>query len=207
MEEQQPLELIKRITALSDTGLIYADDEYQRERYEELREISLQLLSIVSNRPLKNLLDFYMPVVDYPTPKVDVRGVVMNQNKEILMTQEREDGKWTIPGGWADVGYSPKEMVVREIEEETGLKTTVERLLAVYDKRCHPHPPQPFYIYKMIFFCKMEGGSLKPGFDIKDAAFFPIDDLPELSLDRILGTQLEQLYRFAMSGDMDVYVD
>ena len=207
MDEQQPLELIKRITALSDTGLVYADDEYHRERYEELREISLQLLSIVSGRPLKLLQDFYMPVVDYPTPKVDVRGFVLNENHEILMAQERQDNKWAIPGGWADVGYSPSEMVVREIEEETGLKTSVVRLLAVYDKKCHPHPPQPYYIYKLIFFCKIERGSLKPGFDMKDVAFFPIDNLPELSQDRVLDTQLAQLYKLAMSGDMDVHVD
>ncbi|MCG2460138.1 NUDIX hydrolase [Flavobacteriaceae bacterium F89] len=207
MEDKQPLELIKRIKALADTGLVYADDEYHRERYEELREIGLQLLSKVSDRPISALRDFYMPVVDYPTPKVDVRGLVLNGNTEILMTQEQEDGHWTIPGGWADVGFTPTEMIVREIEEETGLKTSVIRLLAVYDKKCHPHPPQPLYIYKLNFLCKIEGGVLEPGFDMKDAAFFPISNLPELSQDRILESQLQQLYRLAIEGNMDVYVD
>ncbi len=207
MEENQPLELIKRIKSLSDTGLVYAEDEYHRERYEELREIGLLLLSEVSERPLSALRDFFMPAVDYPTPKVDVRGLVLNGKNEILMTQELEDGNWTIPGGWADIGYTPTEMIVREIEEETGLKTSVVRLLAVYDKKCHPHPPQPFYIYKLNFLCKIEGGNLKPGFDMKDAAFFPIDKLPELSQDRILETQIKQLYRLATEGNMEVYVD
>ena len=85
MDEQQPLELIKRITALSDTGLVYADDEYHRERYEELREISLQLLSIVSGRPLKLLQDFYSGEFNYDLAAKKVtsnEGVFLNFGDE-----------------------------------------------------------------------------------------------------------------------------
>jgi len=146
MEEIQNLELIKRIKALADTGLVYAQDEYDRERYEELRELSLKLLSNVSNQPLTVLNDFFMPENEYPTAKVDVRGLVLNDKNEILMAKEQVDGKWTIPGGWADIGYTPSEVVVKEIKEETGLYCTADRLLAVFDKRKHPHPPQPFYV-------------------------------------------------------------
>lgn len=106
MKEDQPLELVKQIKALADTGLVYAEDEYDRERYVELREISLKLLSNVSNQPLTILNDFFMPEKDYPTVKVDVRGFVLNERNEILLAKERVDGKWTIPGGWADIGYT-----------------------------------------------------------------------------------------------------
>jgi len=107
MKEDQPLELVKQIKALADTGLVYAEDEYDRERYVELREISLKLLSNVSNQPLTILNDFFMPEKNYPTVKVDVRGFVLNERNEILMAKEQVDGKWTIPGGWADIGYTP----------------------------------------------------------------------------------------------------
>ena len=106
MKEDQPLELVKQIKALADTGLVYAEDEYDRERYVELRKISLKLLSNVSNQPLTILNDFFMPEKDYPTVKVDVRGFVLNERNEILLAKERVDGKWTIPGGWADIGYT-----------------------------------------------------------------------------------------------------
>ena len=114
MKEDQDLELIKRIKALA--GLVYSTDEYNRERYTELREISLQLLSHITRQPLAVLNDFFMPEKDYPTVKVDVRGFVLNDTHEILMAKEQVDGKWTIPGGWADIGYTPSEVVLKEIE-------------------------------------------------------------------------------------------
>ncbi|MBU2948533.1 NUDIX hydrolase [Zobellia uliginosa] len=201
------LERLKRIKALAETGLVYAEDEYNRERYEELKEIALELISDVADRPLPVLKDFYMPVIDYPTPKVDVRGLVLNEKNQVLMAKESIDGKWTIPGGWAEVGFPPSSCVTKEIEEETGLDTKVLRLLAVYDKQSHPHPPQPFYIYKLCFLCKLIGGELNHGFDMQDAAFFDIDNLPELSKDRILESQLKQLHTMAVNNLKDVYFD
>ncbi|PIF00656.1 MAG: ADP-ribose pyrophosphatase [Maribacter sp.] len=207
MEKNQDLELIKRIKALADTGLVYAKDGYSKENYKELREISLKLLSHVSRQPLSVLDDFFMPEKDYPTVKVDVRGFVLNDAGGILMAKEQVDGKWTLPGGWADIGYTPSEVVVKEIEEETGLQCSVERLLAVYDKRMHPHPPQPFYIYKLVFLCRLGGGKLAHGFDMDGAAFFKIGELPELSRDRILESQVKQLYTMVTNKDINVYFD
>ncbi|MEO1011366.1 MAG: NUDIX hydrolase [Bacteroidota bacterium] len=207
METAEQLNLVKRIRALADAGLVYSENEYDLERYTELREISLKLLGAMTNSPLEVLKDFFMPVEDYPTPKVDVRGVILNQQGQILLVRESEDGKWTLPGGWADVGHTPSECIVKEIAEETGLEAEVVRLLAVYDKKCHPHPPQPFYIYKLNFLCTITGGELNPSFDIKDVAYFPMDKLPELSKDRMLKSQLEHLYKLAKEADAKVYID
>ncbi len=207
MQPHNVLELIKRIKALSDTGLVYAEDDYNKERYNELKTISLQLMAQVSDESLEKLEDFFMPVTDYPTVKVDVRGFVLNESDEILMAKESIDGKWTIPGGWADIGDTPSEAVIKEIFEETGLVAKVVRLLAVYDKKCHPHPPQPFYIYKLNFLCKIIGGGLKHGFDMQGAGFFPLNRLPELSEDRILRSQIQHLYKLSKDPNSTVYVD
>ena len=207
MKEDQPLELVKRIKALADTGLVFIQDEFDRERYEEIRELSLKLLAHVGNQPLSVLRDFFVPEKDYPTVKVDVRGFVLNERNEILLAKERVDGKWTIPGGWADIGYSPSEVVVKEIEEETGLNCIVDRLLAVYDKRMHMHPPQPFYVYKLIFLCRIQSGTLKHGFDMEGAKFFNIADLPNLSEDRILDAQIQQLFTMVIDNNTNVYFD
>lgn len=206
MSKNNPIELFKRLKSLADTGLVYAEDAYNRERYEEIKEISLELMAQVANEPIQVLKDFFLPVMDYPTVKVDVRGFVLNEMDEILMAKESVDGKWTIPGGWADIGDSPSEAVLKEIKEETGYDSKVVRLLAIYDKRCHSHPPQPFYIYKLIFFCEITGGVLKHGFDMQGADFFSLNKLPELSTDRILESQLRQLFVLAKEKS-EVYFD
>jgi ADP-ribose pyrophosphatase YjhB (NUDIX family) len=207
MKKNGQLELIKRIKALSDAGLAYSENGYDVERFEEIRALSLELMGIITKEPLAVLEDFFLPEKDYPTPKVDIRGLVLNDKKEILLVQERVDGRWTLPGGWGDVGYSPSEVIRKEIVEETGLRADVVRLLAVYDKKCHPHPPQPFYVYKLVFLCKVVEGSIDPSFDILEAKYFDVQDLPELSEDRILKTQIEQLYNMVESTEMKAVFD
>ncbi|WP_136466588.1 NUDIX hydrolase [Flagellimonas onchidii] len=207
MDSKEQLNLIKRIKAISETGLVYSKDGYDRERYEELQQISLELMSSIGNTPLGELQDFFVPQQDYPTPKVDVRAFVLNEKEEVLMAKESIDGKWTIPGGWADIGSTPSEIAVKEVAEETGLKVKVVKLLAIYDKQVHPHPPEPYYIYKLMFLCRIVGGELKAGFDMLDVGFFTLNNLPELSEERILESQLNHLYRLTKSSASDVYFD
>ena len=207
MKKDTPLELIKRVKALAETGLLYAQNEYDTERYVELRKISFELLAEIMNTPLKDLHDFFLPAKDYPTPKVDVRGLVLNEAKEVLLVKESADQKWSLPGGWGEIGFSPSEVIEKEIKEETGLEAKALHLLAVYDKRFHPHPPQPFYVYKMVFYCKAVGGQITSGFDMEGVAYFRVQDLPELSEDRILQSQILQLYEKAVQEDFVPYFD
>lgn len=207
MSPKEQLDAVKRLKDIADIGLIYTDVPYDIERYEELKDISLKLMAHLSNETFAKLDSFFLPQIDYPTPKVDVRGLVINEKDEILMAKESVDNKWTIPGGWADIGNTPKEVVIKEIKEETGIDVEVVRLLAIYDKQRHEHPAEPYYIYKLIFFCKAIGGKLEPGFDMKGAAYFSLDSLPELSEERILASQLNQLFVMAKNDILEVYVD
>lgn len=200
------LNQLKRLNALADTGLVYAENGYDKDRYEQIKLITLELIAKVTDAPIENIKGLFVPVKDYPTVKVDVRGFVLNEKREILMAKESIDGKWTIPGGWADIGDTPSEAVIKEIKEETGFDVEIVRLLAIYDKRCHPHPPETFYIYKLMFLCEISGGELCYGFDMQGADFFPLDQLPELSKDRILESQLKHLFRLA-SNKSEVYFD
>lgn len=190
-----PLTLAKRIKSVADIGLLYSKDAYDRERYTELQEMALQLMAQLIEKPLEVVRDFYADVTDYPTPKVDIRGFAVNEKNEILLVREGVDKRWTLPGGWADIGLTPAEVVVKEFKEETGLAVKPERLLAVFDKKMHPHPPQPFYVYKMVILCTITGAlTFEAGHDMLESAFFPADQLPELSLDRILASQIELLH-------------
>jgi ADP-ribose pyrophosphatase YjhB (NUDIX family) len=202
------LDQIKKLKALADTGLVYATDGYNRDRYEQILEISLELMAQVGSTSIDELKMAFAPVVEYPTVKTDVRGLVLSPNKkQVLMARESSDGKWTLPGGWADVGDTPREAVVKEIFEETGITAKPVALLAVFDKRMHNHPPQPYYIYKMVILCEAVSGELKSGFDMAGAGYFDIANLPELSEDRILKNQVELVYKKAVEGNFVAYFD
>jgi len=198
---------IKRLKSIADTGLLYCKNEYDKERYMELQEISFKLLNKFSGLSMRDLKFILPQAKDYPTAKVDIRGLAISPDNKILLVKESIDGKWSLPGGWGDIGYSPKETIIKEFKEETGLDVVAERLLAVFDKKKHPHPPQPFYVYKMVFHCKINSAELIKGFDVLDVQYFEIENLPELSEDRILKSQVEILFNKVISGNKDVYAD
>lgn len=207
MQQIKTIELAKRIRALADTGLLYVSNDYDKERYTELKAISLQLLEECTGENADVIKDFFAEQKDYPTAKVDIRCLALTHDRKILMVKESLDGKWSLPGGWADIGYSPAETAIKECKEETGLDVKPERLLAVFDKRLHPHPPQPEYVYKIVILCNILSGTITKGFDVLEVGYFDIDNLPELSTPRILAPQLELVYRKAVSNDPVVYFD
>lgn len=198
---------IARLKSIADLGLLYHNNEFDKERYEELREISLRLLSTFSSNNIEELNELLPVANDYPTAKVDIRGLVLDADNKILLVKESTDGRWSLPGGWADVGYSPKETIINEIKEETGVDAEVKQLLAVFDKNKHDHPPEPHYVFKMVFYCKALSTTLQKGFDVLDIGYFDINNLPELSTNRILQTQLELVYNKVMQGNFEPYID
>lgn len=198
---------IARLKSIADLGLLYHNNEFDKERYEELRAISLRMLSTFSINNIAELNELLPVEKNYPTVKVDIRALILSSDKKVLLVKESMDGKWSLPGGWADVGYSAKETIKKEIKEETGLDAEVKNLLAVFDKHKHPHPPEPHYVFKLVFYCEAVSAQLKTGFDVLDVGYFSINELPELSTNRILQSQLEMAYTKVMQNDFEPYVD
>jgi ADP-ribose pyrophosphatase YjhB (NUDIX family) len=209
--EKEFLIHLQRLKNIADIGLLYAKDGYDTERYEELRDMSIKMMSRLTDTPLHILSDFYVKETNYPTPKVDVRAFILNENKGVLLVREQADGLWSLPGGWADIGFTASEVVVKEVKEETGLDVEATQLLAVFDKKCHPHPPQAFYVYKMVFLCKnlnINGlHEFKKGFDVLDVAFFDIKNLPPISENRILASQIVMLFEHLANGKTEAIFD
>lgn len=199
--------LAQRIRALSQTALAYSADNYEIERSHELLEISDRIVSLVTGVDDNAIASAYIPQTEYVTPKVDVRSVVFNEKGEVLLVREKMDGLWALPGGWSDVGFTPQEVAVKETKEETGLDVRVNRLLAVMDKRCHPHPPSPFYVYKLFILCDLIGGTFNETFDILDKGFFALDNLPPLSLERVLPEQVLLMDKLRHDPAAPVYLD
>ena len=199
--------LAQRIRALSQTALTYSVNEYEIERSKELIEISHRITAIVSGVSEEEISACFSPVKEYITPKIDIRAVIFNDKNEILLVKEKADGRWALPGGWSDVGFTPTEIVVKETKEETGFDVRVVRLLAILDKRCYNHPTSTFYVYKLCFLCEITGGNDQLTFDILDKGFFTLDNLPPLSRDRILPEQIELLDKLRRNSDSIVYCD
>ena len=208
MEKAKALITIaQRMRALAQTGLSYSVSGYETDRCQELLRLSDRITSIVSGLPDEEIAACYHPMKEYVTPKVDIRAAIFNDRDEILLVREKADGRWAMPGGWSDVGYTPSEVAVKETKEETGLDVRVERLLAVLDKRCHDYPASPLYVYKMFILCAVTGGELAGTFDILDQRFFALDNLPPLSLDRTLPENIRMVDELRRHPERPVVLD
>lgn len=187
------LEIAQNLQSIAQAGLTYTDNKYDSERFEQILQISKDIITDFSEIKMEKLHEIFSLETGYLTPKVDVRAVIFRGDK-ILLVKEILDGRWALPGGWADVGLTASEVVVKEVKEESGLQVEAEKLLAVFDKKCHPHPPEIYYVYKMFFLCREIGGSLQTGIETSEVCFFGLDELPELSENRNTGSQVEQMF-------------
>ena len=180
----------QRIQAIAQTGLTYAHDPYDRERYEELRGIAVEMASGALAVPPEEVRVALATGVGYPTPKVDVRAVVF-RDEELLLVRERKSGRWTFPGGWADIGDTPSLAAERETLEESGYRVKAGKVLAFLDKSRHEHPLSPDYTYKVLIGCRFEGGEPVTSHEIEAVGFFARDARPDLDLDRTTPGQIE----------------
>lgn len=208
MHEPQWLDWAKRLNAIAQTGLAYTEGIYDRERYESLRQIAAEIMAHHSDADPEYIVDLFANESGYATPKVDVRGVVFNDEGRILLVRETADGGWTLPGGWADVQSSPSKNVTREIEEESGYQTRAVKLLAVYDRSLHPHqPPFPHHVYKLFFLCEITGGAPRASIETYGVGFFGEDELPELSVSRVLPDQIQRFFEHRRNAEWPTEFD
>lgn len=198
------LDWAQRLQAIAQNGLAFSPNEYDRLRYQDVQAIAREMLEAHTDAPAETFTRIFEGERGYATPKVDVRGVVFEGNR-ILLVKERSDGRWTVPGGWADVGLSVGEVVVKEIREESGYETRASRLLAVYDMRKHDHPPFLYHVYKVFVECELMGGVATHSIETEGAEFFALDALPELSLPRVTPHQIARFFamRDATAGPVD----
>ncbi|HYE10676.1 MAG TPA: NUDIX hydrolase [Patescibacteria group bacterium] len=200
------LDIAKKLQALAQSGLAYSNNQYDTERYEELRNISADIMAKYTDIEIKTIKDLFCNETGYQTPKVDVRGVVFRDHK-ILMVREKLDDAWALPGGWADIGLTPGEVAAKETKEEAGLEVKPVRLLAIYDKKCHPHPPSPFHVYKIFIMCEIIGGTAASGLETSEVGFFGLNELPELSVERNTESQIGIMFEYLKNPNKEVIFD
>jgi ADP-ribose pyrophosphatase YjhB (NUDIX family) len=207
MEEFDWLKISKELQSIAQAGLTFSDNKYDIDRYQQLREISVRIMHNFTLAPINKIYDLFASEKGYQTPKVDIRAVVFREGK-ILMVKESIDGLWTLPGGWADVNYTPFEVAVKEVSEEAGIRVFPIRLLAVYDKTKDPeHLPDIYHIYKMFILCEDSGENIKAGMETSDVNWFDRNSIPPLSLPRITSSQIKKMFEFYDSPDLPTICD
>ena len=206
MEEVKWLTWAKQIQAISQIGLAYGKDIYDIERYEQLRSLSVEIVNTYTKVDSDQITDLFANETGYATPKVDVRGVIFQDDK-ILLVKEKADGAWALPGGWADIGLSPREIVVKEVKEESGFDVVPRRLLAVLDKNKHYHAPSPYHVYKIFILCDIIGGSAMEGMETSEVKFFDRSNLPQLSEERNTYGQVQLMFDKGLQANSEVIFD
>jgi ADP-ribose pyrophosphatase YjhB (NUDIX family) len=197
----------RRLMAIAQNGLTYAENHFDRERYEQIRAVAAEMMAEQSEMDDRKVIDLFSGEIGYATPKVDVRGAVFRDD-QILLVKERVAGLWTLPGGWADVNESPKEAVVREVMEESGYHTRATKLLAVWDRAKHPHnPPFPYHIYRICILCELVGGEAATSHETEEVGFYPEDRLPGLSISRVTPGQIARLFEHHRDPDLPTDCD
>jgi len=204
--EPKWLDWAKQLQSIAQAGLTYSKDVYDLERFELIRDLSIEIMSEHTTMDKEMIRNLFANETGYATPKVDVRAVVFKDEK-ILMVKEKAGGVWSLPGGWGDIGLTPSEVAVNEVKEESGFDVKAVKLLGVLDTKCHPHPPSPYHIYKIFIQCEITGGVAKTGIETEDVEFFAEDDLPPLSIARNTESQIKSAFKHLHNPRELVYFD
>ncbi len=197
----------RRILAIAKEGLTYGRDPFDRARYEKLLALAAEIAAAETGAERALVESVFTAEEGYPTPKIDVRGVVFREGRILLVSERMDGGRWTLPGGWADLGSTPSENVVREIREESGYLTRAVRLLSVYDRDRQGHTRRYFSCYKMHFLCEITGGQAAGSLETSQVDFFPEDALPELSTDRVTERQIRRAFEHLRRPDLGTDFD
>jgi len=182
------LEWAVALQSIAQAGLFYGKDQYDKERYEQIRSIAAEMLSYKTDIPVEKVKNLFCNEIGYQTPKLDTRAAIFKGDK-ILLVKEN-DGLWSLPGGWVDVDISVKENIIKEVREEAGLFVTAERVIAVQDRERHNRPVYAYKICKIFILCSVIGGKFEQNIETVESGYFGMEELPVLSEDK---TTIEQV--------------
>lgn len=205
-QNPQWLDWAQKLAAIAQSGLAFTRNPFEKDRYQEVLNIAERMLAENSDSAFERVKNLIESERGYATPKLDVRGVVFKDDR-ILMVKELADGGWTLPGGFIDVGEPPSRAVEREVWEESGYLVKAVKMLAVYDRNQHGHPPYIFHLYKLFIRCELLGGKPADSVETAGANFFAEDNHPPLSIARFTEEELHSMFRHMRQPDLPTDFD
>ncbi|KAF0111678.1 MAG: NUDIX hydrolase [Chloroflexi bacterium] len=197
----------QRIQAIAQSGLQYTQNTFDTERFRELSHIAAEIMAVQTESDAGEVLQVFSAQAGYATPKLDVRGVVFKDDKILLVRELLDGGAWTLPGGWIDINEPPSVAVERELREEAGVIVKAKKLLAVFDRNLHGHPPYPFHAYKLFFLCDLIAEATPDPIETSDPTYFAENKLPSLSLARVTPEEVKRMFVHHRQPDLPTDFD
>jgi ADP-ribose pyrophosphatase YjhB (NUDIX family) len=192
------------LQSIAQIGLTYSKDKYDIERFKRIREISAEILSKYTDVKLEKVRDLFCNETGYQTPKIDTRSAIFEGDKILLV---KENGEWSLPGGWGDINLSVMENTKKEVKEETGLIVEPERLIAIQDHNKNNIPIRAYSIYKIFVLCKKISGQFEKNIETEESNYFSLDNLPKLSLAKNTKEQIEMCFKAHKDPNWKVLFD
>lgn len=180
------------LQSIAQAGLFYAKDEFDRERYEQIRNIAAEMIAHQAEFPVEKVKDLFCNEIGYQTPKLDSRAAIFQDDK-ILLVKEK-NGTWSLPGGWVDVNVSVKENTIKEVKEEAGLDVTADMVIAVQDREKHNLPVYAYKVCKIFVLCTVVGGAFEANIETVESRYFGIDELPVLAEEKNNAEQIRMCF-------------
>ena len=204
-QEHQWLEWAKELQFIAQAGLTYTKDPFDKERFERVREIAAEIISLQGRLPLAQVKDLFCNETGFQTPKLDTRAAIFKDDKILLV--EENDGTWSLPGGWVDVMETVKSNTVKEVKEEAGLDVEAVRVIAMHDRNLHNQPPYAYNVCKVFVLCEVKGGCFHPNIETVGSGYFGLDELPPLSVDKNSYQQIEMCFTARSDKNWQVEFD
>ncbi len=199
------LEWAVELQSIAQGALYYCKDEFDIERFNRIREISAEMVSLQSGLPLESVKDLFCNEIGYQTPKLDTRAAIFKDDK-ILLVQEK-NGTWSLPGGWVDVGLSVKENTIKEVKEEAGLTVSADRIIAVQDREKHNLPVYAYKVCKIFVLCSVLDGEFTENTETIGSGYFAEDELPGLAGEKNNEEQIKMCFEAYRDADWQTLFD
>lgn len=200
------MDLAMRVQSIAQAGLAYGKNEYDLERYEELRDIAEQMVAINTDIPVEIVKMHFCNEDGYQTPKVDTRAVIFQDGK-ILLVHEK-NGTWALPGGWCDVDQSIASNIEKETKEEAGLEVKADQVIAVQDWRKHNKCNLPYGVVKIFVQCNVIGGNFQENIETTESKYFTKEELPEnLAVEKVTKEQIRMCFEAYESDSWKTLLD
>ncbi|MDO5779823.1 MAG: NUDIX hydrolase [Clostridium sp.] len=193
------------IQSIAQCGLTYTKDVYDKERYEQLRNIAAEMLSYKTEIPVNKIKNLFCNEKGYQTPKLDTRAAIFKDGK-ILLVHEKS-GTWSLPGGWVDVLESIESNTIKEVKEETGLDIVAKEIIAIQDRNKHNTPLYPYGVCKVFVQCNLIGGEFVENIETTEIGYFSLDNLPNLSNEKSNFEQIEMCFKAKNDENWKVLFD
>ena len=183
------LDWAKELQFIAQAGLTYSKDPFDLERFQRIRDISAEMVSLQTDIPVEKVKELFCNESGFQTPKLDSRAAIFKDNK-ILLVHEKND-TWSLPGGWVDVNQSIKSNVIKEVKEEAGLDVEAIRLIALLDRNRHNHPVYAYNVCIAIVLCEVKGGAFQTNIETLGYDYFSLQELPKLAEEKCSLSQIQ----------------